>query len=133
LLAGLILLSPILVFGLAWAKINRFYHGRQVERQQKLFYLVALVAGSVSTLAYLGYWTWRVCQMYHATLPFFVLLTLDRLIYASRLLSVAAMACLLIWTRTVSLSTGASDSLGDISDLDAWWHHPLGLTAPTAA
>jgi hypothetical protein len=95
-LAGLILLSPILVFGLAWAKINRFYHGRQVQRQQKLFYLVALVVGSVSTLAYLGYWTWRVCQMYHFTLPFFAVLTLDRLIYASRLLSVAAIACLLV-------------------------------------
>src|SRR5450631_1313743 len=31
------------------------------------------------------------------------------------------------WTRTVSHSTGASDSLGDVSALGAWWHHPLGL------
>jgi|SRR5450631_1313744 len=95
-LAGLILLSPILVLGLAWAKINRFYYGKQVQRRQKLFYLAALVAGSVSTLAYLGYWSWRVCQMYHATVPFIGLLALERLIYISRVLSLAAIACLLI-------------------------------------
>jgi hypothetical protein len=33
----------------------------------------------------------------------------------------------------VSLSIGASDPLGDISDLDAKWHHPLGVTGQTAA
>jgi hypothetical protein len=95
-LAGLLLLSPIPVFGLAWAKIKCFYRSRQVQRQQRLFYLVALAAGSVSTLAYLGYWSWRACQMYHATLPFIVLLILERLIYVSRILSMAAIACLLI-------------------------------------
>ena len=95
-LAGLILLSPILVFGLAWAEINRFYYGRQVQRRQELFYLTALVLGLVSTLAYLGYWGWRVCQMYHATAPFIGLLVLERLIYISRVLSIAAIACLLI-------------------------------------
>ena len=89
-------MSPILLFGLAWTKINRFYQSRQVQRRQKLFYLVALVAGSVSTLAYLGYWSWRVCQMYHGTLPFIALLTLERLIYVSRVLSMAAIASLLI-------------------------------------
>jgi hypothetical protein len=81
---------------LALAKINPFYHSRRIQRRQKLFYLVALVAGSVSTLAYLGYWSWRVCQTYHATLPFIALLTLERLIYVSRVLSMAAIACLLI-------------------------------------
>ncbi|SPF39322.1 membrane hypothetical protein [Candidatus Sulfotelmatobacter kueseliae] len=94
-LAGLILLTPILVFGLAWARISRYYHGRQVHRRQKISYMAALVAGSVSTLAYLGYWSWRVCQMYHATLPLIGLLTLDRLIYVSRALSMATIACLL--------------------------------------
>jgi len=93
-LAGLILLAPILVFGMAWAKITRFYDRTQVQRRQKLFYLVALVAGSVSGLAYLGYWGWRLCQMYHVV-PFIGLLALERLIYASRLLSVAAIICLL--------------------------------------
>ena len=93
-LEGLTLLSPILVFGLAWARINRYYHGGQVQRRQRLFYMAALVAGSVSTLAYLGYWSWRVCQMYHATLPFVGLLTLERLIHVSRTLSFVAIACL---------------------------------------
>ena len=95
-LAGLILFSPIFVFALAWAQINRFYQSRQVHRQEKLFYLIALVACSVSTLAYIGYWSWRVCQMYNATLPFVALLTLYRLIYVSRLLSLAAIGCLLV-------------------------------------
>jgi hypothetical protein len=94
-LAGLILLSPIVIFGLAWTKINRPYHSVEVQRRQKLLYMAALVAGSVSTLAYLGYWSWRVCQMYNASLPFVALLTLERLIYASRVLSIAAIACLL--------------------------------------
>ena len=95
-LAALILLSPILVFGLAWAKINRFYNGNQVQRRQRVSYMVALVAGSASTLAYLGYWGWRVCQMYHATIPFVALLTIERLMYVSRALSIAAIVCLLI-------------------------------------
>jgi hypothetical protein len=95
-LAGLILLSPLFVFGLVCAKVNRYYNRKQVQRQQKVFYLVALAAGSVSTLAYVGYWGWRVSQMYHATVPFIALLTLDRLINASRLLSIAAIGCLLI-------------------------------------
>jgi len=95
-LEGLILVSPILVFGLAWAKINRFYCGKQVQRRQRIAYMVALVAGSASTLAYLGYWSWRVCQVYHATVPFVVLLTIERSIYVSRVLSIAAIGCLLM-------------------------------------
>ena len=58
--------------------------------------MVALVAGSASTLAYLGYWSWRVCDLYHATLPFVALLTLERLMYVSRALSIGAIVCLLI-------------------------------------
>ena len=58
--------------------------------------MVALVAGSASTLAYLGYWGWRVCQMYRVTLPFVALLTIERLMYVSRALSVVAIVCLLI-------------------------------------
>jgi hypothetical protein len=95
-LAGLILVSPILVFAVAWAKINRFYRSRQIQRRQKLFYLVALVAGSVSTVAYVGYWSWRISQLYHGTVPFIVLLSLERLIYVARVLSMAAIPCLLI-------------------------------------
>jgi hypothetical protein len=54
--AALFLLSPILVFGLAWVKINRFYCGMQIQRPQRVSYMLALVAGSASTLAYFGYW-----------------------------------------------------------------------------
>ncbi|HVO82037.1 MAG TPA: hypothetical protein VMT28_14980 [Terriglobales bacterium] len=90
------MLSPLVVFGLACAKVNRYYNRKQVQRQQKVFYLVALAAGSVSTLAYVGYWGWRVFQMNHATVPFIALLTLERLIYASRVLSIAALGCLLV-------------------------------------
>jgi uncharacterized membrane-anchored protein len=58
--------------------------------------MVALVAGSASTLAYLGYWSWRACQVYRVTLPFVALLTIERLMYVSRALSIAAIVCLLI-------------------------------------
>jgi hypothetical protein len=95
-LAGLFVLSLILVFGLAWAKIKRFYHGKQVQPWQRVSHMIALVAGSASTLANLGYWSWRVCQMYQATLPFVALLTIERLMYVSRALSVAAIVGLLI-------------------------------------
>ena len=45
---------------------------------------------------YIGYWSWRVCQLYHAVIPLPVLLGLDRLIYVAKPASIAAMVCLLI-------------------------------------
>lgn len=94
--SGLILLSPVVVLGIAWAKSREFYSGKPVHQRQKLLYLVALVAASVSTLAYLGYWGWRVCGLYQITLPFTALLTLERFLYASRLLSGIAIVLLFI-------------------------------------
>jgi hypothetical protein len=93
--AGLILLSPTLVFGMAWGRVNRFYYGKQLQRRQRVSYVVALVAGSVSTLAYLGYWGWRVCQLYRITFPFVALVTIERLMFLSRALSIGAIVCLL--------------------------------------
>ena len=95
-LVGLILLSPIFVLGLTWANISRFYRGRQVQRRRKLFFLAGLLASSVSTWAYLGYWGWRVCELYNVTAPLLALLILDRLIIPSTVLSMAAIPCVLI-------------------------------------
>ena len=57
---------------------------------------MALVAASVSTLAYLGYWGLRVWGLYQITLPFTALLTLERFLYAGRLLSAVAIVGLFI-------------------------------------
>jgi hypothetical protein len=92
---GVILISPILIFGLAWAKTTRFYRNRQVPYKQKFFYLAALIGGSVSTLAYVGYWSFRVGQLYHITFPLLAQLAIDRLIYASQLFCTASLVCLL--------------------------------------
>lgn len=94
--AGLILLSPALVLGIAWARSRQFYSSKPIRRHQKLLYLVALGAASVSTLAYLGYWGCRVCGLYQVTLPFTALLALEGFLYASRLLSAIAIVGLFI-------------------------------------
>jgi hypothetical protein len=95
-LAGLILLLPIIVFGLAWARIKPLYERGETRRRQRRLYVTALLTGSLSTVAYIGYWSWRVCELYHATIPLPVLLTLDRLIYVARAAPIAAIVCLLI-------------------------------------
>ncbi len=95
-IVGLMLLSPVFVLGLAWLGIRRFYVGRQTHKRGKLFYLTALLAASVSTLTYLCYWGWRLCELYRITVPFMVLLTLDRSIYVCRFLSALAIVGLLI-------------------------------------
>ncbi|SRR6266849_3052650 len=95
-LAGLILLLPVLVLGFAWARSRRFYNSQPIQQRQKILYLVALVAASVSTLAYLGYWGWRVCGLYRITLPFMALLILERFLNLSKLLSAVAIVCFFI-------------------------------------
>jgi hypothetical protein len=95
-LTGVILLLPMVVFGLAWAAIKRFYERGETRREQRRFYIAALFGGSLSTITYIGYWSWRVCQLYHATIPLPVLLALDRSIYAARAASIAAVLLLLI-------------------------------------
>src|ERR1700676_3824447 len=95
-LGGVILLLPTIVFGLAWARIKRFYERGESRRQQRRLYVTALLAGSLSTVPYIRYWGWRVCELYHATIPLPVLLAPDRLIYVARAASIAAIVCLLI-------------------------------------
>jgi hypothetical protein len=95
-LAGLILLMPVVIFGLAWARIKRFYQARKFNPQQRYSYLIALIAASISTLAYISYWTWRVFELYHAIAPFAALLALERSIYVGKALSLVALGCLLI-------------------------------------
>ena len=95
-LAGVILLLPMVVFGLAWAPIKRFYERAETRCEQRRFYIAALFAGSLSTIAYIGYWSWRLGQLYHATVSLPVLLALDRSIYAARAASIAAVVFLLI-------------------------------------
>jgi hypothetical protein len=95
-IGGLILLFPVAVVGLAWARRKAFYRNSTTKHGQKILYLVALIAASVSTLAYLGYWGWRICQLYQITLPFTVLLTLERSVRICRILSATAIICFLI-------------------------------------
>lgn len=95
-LAGVILLLPIIVFGMAWARIKRFYERGKTRSLQRRFYLAALIAGSLSTFAYIGYWSFRVCELYHTTIPLLVLLALDRFILVAKVVSIAAIVCLLI-------------------------------------
>jgi hypothetical protein len=95
-LAGVILLLPIIVFGLVWTRIKRFYERGDIRRQQRVFFVIALVAGSLSTVAYIGYWSWRVFELYHAPVPFVALLVLERLMYVARVASIAAIGCLLM-------------------------------------
>jgi len=95
-LAGLILLLPLVIFGLAWARIKQFYQSRAVRPQQRCLYLIALIAASISTLAYVGIWSWRVCDLYHASLPLAVLLALQRFIYLARAVSLVAIGCLVV-------------------------------------
>jgi len=66
--------------------IDKFNEGKKIARTGAL----------LSAVASIGYWSWRVCQIYHTTLPFIALLTLERLIYLSRAVSIAAIGCLVI-------------------------------------
>ena len=95
-ISGLILLFPVVVLGLAWARRKTFYRKSAAKRTQEIVYLVALVASSASTLAYLGYWGWRLCQLYQITLPFMVMLTIERSMRVCRMLSAIAIVCFLI-------------------------------------
>ena len=95
-LAGVILLLPVIVFGLAWARIKPFYKRAETRRHQRRLYVAALLASSLSAVAYIGYWSWRVCELYHATIPLPALLAFDRLIYIARAASIAAIVGLLI-------------------------------------
>jgi hypothetical protein len=95
-LAGLILALPVAIFGLAWAKINQFYQPGHVRTVQRRSYLIALSTASISMLAYVAYWSWRVCELYHATIPFAALLALERSVYLAKGFSIVAVGCLLI-------------------------------------
>jgi len=94
-LGGVFLFLPVLVVGLAWANLSSFYRS-EIPRRQRRFYLIALTASSVSMVSYLGYWGWRVCQMYNVAIPLSALLALDRAVAASKLLSIVAVGCFLL-------------------------------------
>jgi hypothetical protein len=94
-LAGLILLLPGVVLGFAWVKSSRFYISQNISARQKFLFRVALTAASISTVAYFGYWGWRVCGIYQFILPYSALFILDRLLLLGRLLSGVAIVCFL--------------------------------------
>jgi hypothetical protein len=95
-LVGSILLLPVVVIGLAWGRSSRFYRNHPIPQRQRIFYRVALVAASVSVLAYVGYWSWRVCGLYRIMLPSLILLSLERFLQLSKLFSAVAIICFLI-------------------------------------
>jgi hypothetical protein len=92
-LAGLILLLPVLVLASAWARRTRYYGGHEIPQRQKTLYLLAIVAASVSTVSYLGYWGWRVCGLYRVSPPLMALVILERFMYISEVLSAVAIIC----------------------------------------
>lgn len=93
---GAVLLLPLAVLGLAWARINTFYASHPARRRQRVLYRTALVVASVSALAYLGYWSWRVCSLYQIVFPFTVLIVLERFLYLSRVLSLVSIFCFIL-------------------------------------
>lgn len=95
-LAASILALPIVVLGLAWAGSSRFYGRHPIPKRQRIVYRVALLAASLSTLAYLGYWGWRVCGLYRIMLPSPALLVIEGSLNLSKLLSAVAIVCFLI-------------------------------------
>jgi len=107
-LAGLILFSPVVVLALTWARSGEFQRSHAVPKKQRVLYRVGLVSASFITVAYLGYWGWRICSLYQTAVPFWALYGLDRGIYLSRALSVVAIFGLLTGRgpyRTVALVT----------------------------
>jgi len=107
-LAGLILFSPVVVLALAWARSGEFQRSHAVPKKQRVLYRVGLVSASFVTVAYLGYWGWRICSVYQVVLPSWALYALDAGFYLSRVLSVAAILGLLTGRgpyRTVALVT----------------------------
>jgi len=96
-LGGALLLLPIVVFGLAWARTNAYYSsGHLISNRQRIVYRVALVAASVSTIAYAGYWAWRICGLYVVSPPLLAVLVLEHCLFVSRGLSALAVLCFLI-------------------------------------
>src|SRR5688572_26484654 len=92
----LLLLSPVVVFAVAWVRSHSFYTHNTVRQRQKTLYVVALALASVSTLPYLGFWCWWTAKLYRVTVPFRLELTLERFILASLLFCAASIVCLLI-------------------------------------
>jgi hypothetical protein len=95
-LAGLVVVGPAIVLGLACVNDGPYYRNNPTKHWRKVFYRVALIAGCASTLASFAYWGWRVCGLYQITLPFILLVTLERSIYACRLFSALAIVGLII-------------------------------------
>lgn len=93
---GLMLLLPVFVLGLASARVPRFYARSQTGQREKFVYLTGLIAASVSTVIHLCYYGWRLCKLYHITLPYMVVFTIDRSIFVCRFLAAFAIAGLLI-------------------------------------
>lgn len=95
-LACLILSLPVFVLAVAWNGRTRYYNTYVVRRAQRTAYTVALVTASLSTAAYIGYWSWRICGLYRVTLPLTLVIIVDRLLLVGCPLSVVSIVCLLI-------------------------------------
>ena len=96
---GLILLiaaTPGVLVVLALSRTRHYHREKCVTLQRQALYWTALALTSVSTITYLGYFVWRLCQIYGVSIPFEVSLWLQRLIYATGVLSVVALASLVV-------------------------------------
>ena len=86
---------PAIVVIALFYKQRKFYAVNQIGIRPKKLYLVALAAAALSTVAYLGYATWRVGRIYNVEFPFAAMLFLERTMYVGRVLAPIALTCLL--------------------------------------
>ena len=95
-LGVLLLVFPVAVLSLAWARTRHFYDGTQVSKQGKAPYLAALALASASTIAYLCYWGWWVSSLYQISLSVQTQMMLERAMRAGGWLGAASIGCLVV-------------------------------------
>lgn len=121
-LVGLIMLMPVPILALTWARVICPPHEIEAQGWQEQFYLLALIGSSICTLAYVCYWSWRVGLIYHATFPLNVLLKLEWFVSISRGLSIAAIGLMAIgrgpYRRALLLGTAWVS-------LNLWMHRDI--------
>ena len=86
---------PAVVVTALFFKQRQFYAFNQTAIRPKKLYLVALAAAALSTVAYLGYATWRFGRIYNVEFPFAAMLFLERTMYLGRVLAPIAFICLM--------------------------------------
>lgn len=96
--AGIVALSlglPIAVIGFSWVRTRAFFARTEVAHRQRTMYYAALIAASITSIAYLCFWVWRVLGIYSVDVPFAYRLWLERCMYLSGVSSLASLVSLI--------------------------------------